>query len=49
MKTDDLRITRGRRLLAPAVLAEEIAVTLRGSECISNAWRAIEVPAARWS
>jgi 3-deoxy-7-phosphoheptulonate synthase len=42
MKTDDLRISRVRPLLAPAILAEEIAVTPRGSECISGARRAIE-------
>jgi 3-deoxy-7-phosphoheptulonate synthase len=41
MQTDDLRICRIRPLLAPAILAEEIPVTPRGSECISGARRTI--------
>jgi len=42
MKTEDLRISRVRPLLAPAILSEEIPVTLRGSECITTARRTIE-------
>ncbi len=42
MKTDDLRISRVRPLLAPAILSEEIPVTSRGSDCVSNARRTIE-------
>jgi 3-deoxy-7-phosphoheptulonate synthase len=42
MRTDDLRISRIRPLLSPAILAEEIAVTARGSECITGARRTIE-------
>jgi 3-deoxy-7-phosphoheptulonate synthase len=42
MTTDDLRISRIRPLVAPAVLAEEIPVTPRGSECITSARRTIE-------
>jgi 3-deoxy-7-phosphoheptulonate synthase len=37
LHTDDLRISRVRPLLAPAILAEEIPVTPRGSACITNA------------
>ena len=42
MQTDDLRISRVRPLLAPAILSEEIQVTPRGDECIVKARRAIE-------
>ena len=42
MKTDDLRISRVRPLLAPAILSEEIPVTPRGGECITTARRTIE-------
>ncbi len=42
MKTDDLRISRVRPLLAPAILSEEIPVTRRGGECIASARRTIE-------
>ena len=42
MKTDDLRISRVRPLLAPAILAEEIPVTARGSDCIASARRSVE-------
>src|SRR5215472_5351140 len=42
MRTDDLRISRVRPLLSPAILAEEITVTTRGSECIALARRTIE-------
>ena len=42
MRTDDLRISRVRPLLSPAILAEEIAVTTRGNECIAGARRTIE-------
>jgi len=42
MQTDDLRISRVRPLLAPAILSEEIRVTGRGSECVTNARRTIE-------
>jgi len=47
MKTDDLRISRVRPLLAPAILCEEIPVTSRASACVANARRAIEEPAIR--
>jgi 3-deoxy-7-phosphoheptulonate synthase len=42
VKTDDLRISRVRPLLAPAILYEEIPVTARGSECVADARRTIE-------
>lgn len=42
MKTDDLRISRVRPLLTPAILSEEIPVTPRGGECITTARRTIE-------
>jgi len=42
MHTDDLRISRVRPLLAPAILFEEIPVTVRGSECVTAARRSIE-------
>jgi 3-deoxy-7-phosphoheptulonate synthase len=42
VRTDDLRISRVRPLLAPAILFEEIPVTPRGSECVTGARRAIE-------
>jgi 3-deoxy-7-phosphoheptulonate synthase len=42
MQTDDLRISRVRPLLAPAILSEEIPVTSRGSECITSARRTVE-------
>jgi 3-deoxy-7-phosphoheptulonate synthase len=42
MRTDDLRISRIRPLLSPAILAEEIAVTARGNECITRARATIE-------
>ena len=42
MKTDDLRISRVRPLLSPAILAEEIPVTTRGGECIGRARATIE-------
>jgi 3-deoxy-7-phosphoheptulonate synthase len=42
MQTDDLRISRVRPLLAPAILAEEIQVTPAGAECIVTARRTIE-------
>jgi len=42
MHTDDLRISRVRPLLAPAILFEEIPVTARGSECVSDGRRTIE-------
>jgi len=42
MQTDDLRISRVRPLLAPAILAEEIPVTPEGGECVIAARRAIE-------
>ena len=42
MKTDDLRISRVRPLLAPAILAEEIPVTSRNAECITSSRRTVE-------
>jgi 3-deoxy-7-phosphoheptulonate synthase len=42
MKTDDLRISRVHPLLSPAILAEEIPVTPRGAESITDARRTIE-------
>jgi 3-deoxy-7-phosphoheptulonate synthase len=42
MQTDDLRISRVRPLLAPAILAEEIPVTPGGNACVVNARRTIE-------
>ena len=42
MRTDDLRISRVRPLLAPAILFEEIPVTPRGEECVTSARRTIE-------
>jgi 3-deoxy-7-phosphoheptulonate synthase len=42
MRTDDLRISRVRPLLAPAILAEEIPLTARASEGVANARRTIE-------
>jgi len=42
MQTDDLRISRVRPLLAPAILAEEIQVTPEGGECVVQARRTIE-------
>jgi 3-deoxy-7-phosphoheptulonate synthase len=42
MQTDDLRISRVRPLLAPAILSEEIPVTPRGSECVASARRTVE-------
>jgi 3-deoxy-7-phosphoheptulonate synthase len=42
MKTDDLRISRVRPLLSPAILCEEIPVGSRGSECVAGARRTIE-------
>ena len=42
MQTDNLRISRVRPLLAPAILSEEIPVTPRGSECIMSARQSIE-------
>jgi hypothetical protein len=39
MKTDDLRINRVRPLLAPAILYEEIPVSSRGGECVTDARR----------
>ena len=42
MQTDDLRINRVRPLLAPAILAEDIPVTSRGSACITEARRTIQ-------
>jgi 3-deoxy-7-phosphoheptulonate synthase len=42
MKTDDLRIRRIRPLLAPAILAEEIPLTSRGSDFVASARKAIE-------
>src|SRR5438067_4950943 len=42
MRTDDLRIRRVRPLLAPAILAEEIPLTIRASHCITTARRTIE-------
>jgi len=42
MRTDDLRISRVRPLLAPAILAEEIPLTTRASQCVTTARRTIE-------
>ena len=42
MQMDDLRISRIRPLLTPAILSEDIPVTPRGSECIARARRTIE-------
>ena len=42
MRTDDLRISRVRSLLAPAILAEEIPLTSRAGECVADARRTIE-------
>src|SRR2546423_5881374 len=42
MRTDDLRIRRVRPLLAPAILAEEIPLTARASDCVTTARRTIE-------
>jgi len=42
MKTDDLRIRRIRPLLAPAILAEEIPLTGRGSDFVATARKSIE-------
>ena len=42
MQTDDVRISRVRPLLSPAILAEEIPVTARGGECVTRARAAIE-------
>ena len=42
MRTDDLRISRVRPLLAPAILAEEIPLTARAGECVADARRTIE-------
>lgn len=42
MKTDDLRISRVRPLLAPAILAEDIPLTDRASQCVALARRTIE-------
>jgi 3-deoxy-7-phosphoheptulonate synthase len=42
MKTDDLRIRRVRPLLAPAILAEEIPISSRGSDFVGSARQAIE-------
>ena len=42
MQTDDLRISRVRPLLSPAILAEEIPVTARGGECVARARATIE-------
>jgi 3-deoxy-7-phosphoheptulonate synthase len=42
MQTDDLRISRVRPLLAPAILSEEIPVTPKGGECIVESRRTIE-------
>ena len=42
MRTDDLRISRVRPLLAPAILAEEIPLTSRAGECVADARRTIE-------
>src|SRR5262245_1081923 len=42
MKTDDLRIRRVRPLLAPAILAEEIPITARGSDFVGSARQVIE-------
>src|SRR5438309_1208839 len=42
MRTDDLRISRVRPLLAPAILTEEIPLTTRASQCVTTARRTIE-------
>jgi len=42
MRTDDLRIRRVRPLLAPAILAEEIPLTTRASQCVTGARRTLE-------
>ncbi len=42
MRTDDLRISRVRPLLAPAILAEEIPLTSRAGDCVADARRTIE-------
>src|SRR5258706_15867061 len=42
MKTDDLRISRIRPLLAPAILSEEIPLTPRAADGIARARRSIE-------
>jgi 3-deoxy-7-phosphoheptulonate synthase len=42
MRTDDLRIRRVRPLLAPAILAEEIPLTARASQCVTSARRTLE-------
>jgi len=42
VRTDDLRISRVRPLLAPAILAEEIPVTSRAGDCVAGGRRAIE-------
>ncbi len=42
MKTDDLRISRVRPLLAPAILTEEIPLTTRARQCVTTARRTIE-------
>ena len=42
MRTDDLRISRVRPLLAPAILTEEIPLTTRASQRVTTARRTIE-------
>src|SRR5438876_7321862 len=42
MRTDDLRISRVRPLLAPAILTEEIPPPTRPSHCVTTARRTIE-------
>lgn len=42
MRTDDLRISRIRPLLAPAILSEEIPLTPRAKELVTMARRTIE-------
>jgi 3-deoxy-7-phosphoheptulonate synthase len=42
MRTDDLRISRVRPLLAPAILAEEIPLTTCAGDCVASARRTIE-------
>lgn len=42
MKTDNLRITRTRPLIAPAVLAEEIPLTDEAAESVASSRRIIE-------
>jgi 3-deoxy-7-phosphoheptulonate synthase len=37
MKTDDLRISRIRPLISPAILAEEIPLTSQAADCVSRA------------